>query len=53
LLTAKDAKLFKWDSLKGKDWQEVADFSGAGLKSLTRIAMSPKGDRVAIVARTN
>lgn len=53
LLMAKDAKLFKWDPLNDKDWQEVADFSAAGLKSLTRIAVSPKGDRVAIVSRAN
>jgi dipeptidyl aminopeptidase/acylaminoacyl peptidase len=51
LLMAKDAKIFKWNPLSDKDWVQVADFSGAGLKSLTRIAVSPKGDRIAIVAR--
>jgi Tol biopolymer transport system component len=53
LLMAKDAKIFKWNPLSDKDWVEVADFSGAGLKSLTRIAISSKGDRIAIVSRTN
>jgi WD40 repeat protein len=50
LLMAKDAKLFV---RKKSDWawQEVADFSKAGLKTITRIAVSPKGDRVAFVAR--
>lgn len=51
LLTAKDGKLFAWNPKKDKDWQELADFSPAGLKSITRIAVSPKGDRIAIVAR--
>jgi hypothetical protein len=32
-------------------WVEIADFSSAGLKNITRIAVSPKGDRIALVAR--
>src|SRR5437773_704133 len=50
LLMAKDAKLFV---RKKSDWawQEVSDFSNAGLKNITRIAVSPKGDRIAFVAR--
>src|SRR6266852_6386665 len=50
LLMAKDAKLFV---RKKSDWawQEVSDFSRAGLKTITRIAVSPKGDRIAFVAR--
>lgn len=51
LLMAKEAKIFKWKSLQYKDWVEIADFSKAGLKSLTRIAISPSGDLIAIVAR--
>lgn len=49
LLIAKDAKMFMWRQ-GDADWREVADFSGAGLRSITRIAVSPKGDRVAFVA---
>jgi dipeptidyl aminopeptidase/acylaminoacyl peptidase len=50
LLMAKDAKLFV---RKKSDWawQEIADFSNAGLKNITRIAVSPNGDRIAFVAR--
>ncbi len=50
LLMAKDAKLF---ARKKSDWawREVADFSKVGLKTITRIAVSPKGDRIAFVAR--
>lgn len=45
LLMANGAKLF---ARKKSDWAwvEIADFSNAGLKSITRIAVSPKGDRL-------
>jgi len=50
LLMANGSKLF---ARKKSDfaWEELADFSSAGLKNITRIAVSPKGDRIAIVAR--
>jgi len=51
LLMGKDSKLFSVIPLTGKSWSEVADFSNAGLKNITRIAVSPKGDRIAVVAR--
>lgn len=53
LLMASGAKLFKWDPKKQADWQEVTDFSSAGLKGITRLAVSPKGDRLAMVAATD
>ena len=49
LLMAKDAKLFKWNPARDRDWQEVADFSAAGLQKISRLAVSPRGDRVALV----
>ncbi len=52
LLMANGAKLYKWDPKKNADWEEVTDFSGAGLKSITRLAISAKGDRLAMVATT-
>jgi hypothetical protein len=51
LLMAKDSKLFSVIPLTGKAWSEAADFSAAGLKGITRIAVSPKGDKIAVVAR--
>jgi hypothetical protein len=50
LLMANGSKVF---SRKKSDWAwvEIADFSNAGLKSITRIAVSPKGNRIALVAR--
>ena len=50
LLMAKDSKLFAVTPLIGKDWQEVADFHEAGLTRITRFAVSPKADRIAMVA---
>ena len=49
LLMAKDVKLFKWNPTVDQDWQQIADFSQAGLKRITRITVSPKGDRIAMV----
>jgi tricorn protease-like protein len=50
LLMANGSKLF---ARKKSDfaWVELTDFSNAGLKGITRIAVSPKGDRIALVAR--
>jgi WD40 repeat protein len=50
LLMANGSKLF---ARKKSDfaWIELADFSNAGLKNITRIAVSAKGDRIALVAR--
>src|SRR5213079_2311402 len=49
LLMAKDSKLFAVVPLSGGTWQEVADFSKAGLRRITRIAVSPHGNQIAIV----
>jgi WD40 repeat protein len=50
LLMARDSKLF---TRQKSDWArvELVDFSNAGLRGITRIAVSPKGDRIAVVAR--
>ena len=50
ILMASGAKLFKFDPSKDKDWQQVADFAGAGIKGITRLAVSPRGDKLALVA---
>jgi len=50
LLMGKESKLYQYDLKKDADWKEIADFSNAGLKSITRLAVSPKGDRLAVVA---
>lgn len=50
LLAAKDSKLFAFKPGADKDWREVSDFSTAGLKAITRIAITNDGRRLAIVA---
>jgi len=50
VLTASGTKLYQWDSQRGGDWEPVADFAAAGLTNVTRLVVSPKGDRLAIVA---
>ena len=48
LLMGKDAKLYAVRPFAGQKWIEVGDFSKAGIKRITRIAVS--GNRIAIVA---
>jgi hypothetical protein len=53
ILMAQDAKLYRLDpAAPTPRWQLVADFSAAGLKKITRLALSPKADRLALVAQT-
>jgi hypothetical protein len=33
-----------------KDWHEIADFEGLGLRDITRLAANSRGDQIAIVA---
>lgn len=49
LIMAKDSKLFAVVPLSGKQWEEVADFSAAGIKRITRIAVNSSGGRIAVV----
>jgi hypothetical protein len=49
-LTAGGTKLYQWDPRRGGAWQEIADLAAAGLTNITRLAISAKGDRIAIVA---
>jgi dipeptidyl aminopeptidase/acylaminoacyl peptidase len=52
ILMAQDSKLFRFDPAHPQDWQQVADFTAAGLRKITRLAVSPKADRLALVAQT-
>jgi WD40 repeat protein len=49
-LTAGGTQLYQWDPRRGGAWQEIADLASAGLTNITRLAVSAKGDRLAIVA---
>ncbi|MFQ5538575.1 MAG: hypothetical protein ACE5GJ_14110 [Gemmatimonadota bacterium] len=48
LLQASGSKLYAWDP-EAERWNEVADFSHLGL-TLSRLAVSPDGTRIALVA---
>ena len=48
ILMGDGSRLFAWS--EGGDWTEVADFSDLGVEGITRLAVSPDGARVAIVA---
>ncbi len=49
LLMADGSRLFIW-TLESPKWRQLADLSAAGLKSITRLAVSPDGMKLAIVA---
>ena len=48
LLAGKATILYHWTP--GGDWVRVADLGSAGLTNITRLAVSPAGDRLALVA---
>jgi len=48
---AQGSKLFKWQLGMDQNWVEVADFKKAGLMGITRIAVNPTADRLALVSK--
>ena len=48
ILMGDGSRLFAWS--EGSEWTEVADFSDLGVAGITRLAVSPDGSRIAIVA---
>ena len=48
LLSARGNRLLRWDAGKGS-WETVAEFSEPGLQRISRLAVSPAGDRIALV----
>jgi hypothetical protein len=50
LLMAKDDVLYGWRR-GATEWTRVADLGALGLKGVSRLAVSPKGDRIAIVTQ--
>ncbi len=49
LLTGQGSKLFMWVPDVSRAWEEIADLATAGVTGISRIAVSPEGDRIAIV----
>ncbi|HEV2670823.1 MAG TPA: hypothetical protein VGU74_07015 [Gemmatimonadales bacterium] len=50
VLTASGTTLYQLNPRRSDVWEAVADFAAAGLTNVTRLAVSPQGDRIAIVA---
>lgn len=50
LLAARGSRLYRWAPGRGPGWEVVADFGAAGIAGVTRLAVSPRGDRLALVA---
>lgn len=50
LLLGSTTKLFMMDLFKGNEWFEVADLSEKNISNITRMAVSPDGKYLAIVA---
>jgi dipeptidyl aminopeptidase/acylaminoacyl peptidase len=46
-IVGQGSRLLRWRS--GGQWEEVADLGSSGVESITRIAVSPMGDRIAVV----
>lgn len=52
LLMASGTALYARDPRREGGWRAVADLGSAGLGTITRLAVSPQGDRLAVVAET-
>ena len=44
------SQLFVYDLYGDGDWQKIADFSNEGITNITRLAVSPDGSKLALVA---
>lgn len=50
LVAGSGSKVFLCDVSKRSVWEEVVDLGDAGISGITRLAISPAGDRLALVA---
>lgn len=50
LLMARESVVYAWNPVR-KRWDSIGDVSGAGVQGITRLAVSPRGDYLALVAR--
>ncbi len=50
ILMAQGSVLFRWDPARGGEWERAADLAPLGIGAVTRLAVSPRGDRLALVA---
>ncbi len=50
VLASDGASLYQWNPRAGGPWVPIADLGALGLQGVTRLAVSPGGDRLALVA---
>jgi hypothetical protein len=48
VLAARGGTIYEWEG--GREWREVVSFTDPALQGITRIAISPAGDRIAFVS---
>mgnify|MGYP001161281925 FL=1 len=53
IIMGKENKLYQYELSRNLGWIEIADLSKYGLNKISRIAVSPKKDKVAIVVEEN
>jgi hypothetical protein len=50
IIMARRSMVFEWDPMGTEGWTIIADLSKSGVRNITRLAVSPSGNRIAIVA---
>lgn len=50
IICGRDGRLLWWSGKSGTEWKEIADLASSGVKGITRLAVSARGDRLAFVA---
>ena len=53
IIMGKENKLYQYELSRNSGWIEIADLSKYGLNKISRISVSPKKDKVAIVVEKN
>ena len=49
LFCAKGGKVFKYEMMKDTNWNEIGDVTSNGVTNITRLAVSPDGQHIALV----
>jgi hypothetical protein len=49
-ISGRGSTLLRWSGKAGDDWRVIADLAGSGVKGITRLAISPRGDQIAFAA---
>ncbi len=49
VIMGQGSRLYRWRPGTDASWQEIADFTAAGIRDISRVAVSPDGKYVAIV----